>query len=203
MHHVTSHHAKPHMLGACVMSCNLPPALFWQNDQDFLCATAVTWGWNRYQNKSQHRKLTRRRKFSLHSCRNTNPGPFDHEFGTLSTELSPLPEQRPGSNHLTNPYSGLTQWHTLQLLTYGVVLEAEDVFIDQAVKSLPQLCQANLHILPIQAAPHRLDMDVQCTHYFAAGLKGRKKDHHKMLNNKQRSQVCLVLSLMRVKCHIH
>ena len=33
---------------------------FWQNDQDLLHATAVTWRWNRYiekWNKSQHRKL--------------------------------------------------------------------------------------------------------------------------------------------------
>ena len=31
---------------------------FWQNDQDLLYATAITQGWNGYQNKSQHRKLT-------------------------------------------------------------------------------------------------------------------------------------------------
>ena len=31
---------------------------FWQNDRDLLRATAVTRGWNGYQNKSQHRKLT-------------------------------------------------------------------------------------------------------------------------------------------------
>ena len=31
---------------------------FWQNDWDLLRATVVTQGWNGYQNKSQHRKLT-------------------------------------------------------------------------------------------------------------------------------------------------
>ena len=30
---------------------------FWQNDSDLLRATAVTRGWNRYRNKSQHRNL--------------------------------------------------------------------------------------------------------------------------------------------------
>ena len=35
---------------------------FWQNDQDLLCATAVTRGWNGYQNKSRHRKLTLEKK---------------------------------------------------------------------------------------------------------------------------------------------
>ena len=35
---------------------------FWQNDQDPLHATAITRGWNGYQNKSQHRKLTLEKK---------------------------------------------------------------------------------------------------------------------------------------------
>ena len=65
---------------------------FWQNDRDLLCSTAVTRGWNGYRNKSQHRKLTLEKKtFSRRSCRGSNPGPFDHESGALTTELSPLP----------------------------------------------------------------------------------------------------------------
>ena len=35
---------------------------FRQNDQDLLCATVVTRGWNGYQNKSQHRKSTLEKK---------------------------------------------------------------------------------------------------------------------------------------------
>ena len=35
---------------------------FWLTNQGLLHATAVTWGWNRYQNKSQHRKLTLEKK---------------------------------------------------------------------------------------------------------------------------------------------
>ena len=31
---------------------------FWKNDLDSLCASAVTWGWNGYWNKGQHRMLT-------------------------------------------------------------------------------------------------------------------------------------------------
>ena len=39
---------------ACLaVTCHLH---FWQNDWDLLRATVVTWGWNEYQNKSQHRK---------------------------------------------------------------------------------------------------------------------------------------------------
>ena len=47
---------------ACLaVTCHLH---FWQDDQDLLVlrATAVTRGWNRYQNKSQHRKLTLEKK---------------------------------------------------------------------------------------------------------------------------------------------
>ena len=35
---------------------------FWQNDRDLLRATVVTWGWNGYRNKSQHRKSTLEKK---------------------------------------------------------------------------------------------------------------------------------------------
>ena len=59
----------------------------------FLHATAVTWGWNRDRNKSQHRKLTHRFFFSCHSCQDLNPRPFNHESGTLplSYPCSPPP----------------------------------------------------------------------------------------------------------------
>ena len=32
-----------------------------------------------------------RRKFSRHSCRDSNPRPFSHESGSLTTEISPPP----------------------------------------------------------------------------------------------------------------
>ena len=35
---------------------------FWQNDWGLLRATVVTWGWNGYQSKTQHRKLTLEKK---------------------------------------------------------------------------------------------------------------------------------------------
>ena len=45
---------------ACLaVTCHLH---FWQNDRDFLRATVVTRGWNRYRNKSQHRKSTLEKK---------------------------------------------------------------------------------------------------------------------------------------------
>ena len=77
-----------HKVYACLaVTCYLH---FWHNDQGLLCATAVTWGWNGYRNKSQHRKSTLEKKISRRSCRDSNPRPFSHESGALTTELSPV-----------------------------------------------------------------------------------------------------------------
>ena len=64
MYHVTSCKATCiRTVYACLgVTCHLH---FWQNDRDLLRATAVTWGWNRYRNKSQHRKLTLEKKIFL------------------------------------------------------------------------------------------------------------------------------------------
>ena len=45
-----------HKVHMC-FSCNLPPALLAEG-QDLLHATVVTWGWNGYWNRTQHRTLT-------------------------------------------------------------------------------------------------------------------------------------------------
>ena len=37
----------------CAVACHLH---FWQNDQDLLHAAVVTWGWNKYGNKSRHKQ---------------------------------------------------------------------------------------------------------------------------------------------------
>ena len=59
VHHTTMHHViscNNTAFHACMFSCNLPPALLveWLG---YVRATAVTQGWNGYQNKSQHRTL--------------------------------------------------------------------------------------------------------------------------------------------------
>ena len=81
---------------------------FGQNDRDLFCATAVTRGWNKYWSKSQHKKLTWRRKFSHHSCRDSNLWPFNHKSGTLTTELSPLPGEPVHRNQWTHLHQILT-----------------------------------------------------------------------------------------------
>ena len=55
---------------------------FWQNDRGLLRATAVTRGGTDTEIR-----------VSTESCssRDSNPRPFDHESGALTTELSPPP----------------------------------------------------------------------------------------------------------------
>ena len=55
-----------------------------------LRATEVTRGWNGYRNKSQHRKLTLEKKIIPPLLQGFILRPFDHESGTLTTELFPL-----------------------------------------------------------------------------------------------------------------
>ena len=49
---------------------------FWRNDRGLLHATVVTQGWNRYQNKSQHRKLTLEKKILLPLLQRLKPETF-------------------------------------------------------------------------------------------------------------------------------
>ena len=60
--HAPCHFMQNHIrkVYACsAVTCHLH---FWQNDRDLLRATAVTRGWNGYQNKSQYRKSTLKKK---------------------------------------------------------------------------------------------------------------------------------------------
>ena len=63
-----------HKVHACLaVTCHLH---FWQNDQGLLRATAVTRGWNGYQNKSQHRKLTMEKTILLLLLQGFEPATF-------------------------------------------------------------------------------------------------------------------------------
>ena len=92
-HHFMQSHIR--WVHACLaVTCHLH---FWQNDCDLLPVTVVTWEWEGYWNKNQHRKLTPVKKFSCCSCRNLNPLPFNPKSSALTTELSPLPHGWQGS----------------------------------------------------------------------------------------------------------
>ena len=77
---------------ACLaVTCHLH---FWQNDRDLLRATAVTWGWNGYRNKSQHRKSTLEKKILPPLQQGFEPATFQSRVRrsnnwAIPTELSP------------------------------------------------------------------------------------------------------------------
>ena len=74
--HAPGHFMQSHIrkVNACLaVTCHLH---FWQNDQDLLHATEVTQGWNRYWNKSQHRKSTLERKILLPLLQGFEPATF-------------------------------------------------------------------------------------------------------------------------------
>ena len=92
-HFIRSHIRKVYTCLA--VTCHLH---FWQNDRDLLRATAVTRGWNGYRNKNQHRKSTLEKKILPLLLQGSNPRPFNHESGALTTELSPPPVTRSASS---------------------------------------------------------------------------------------------------------
>ena len=143
---------------------------FWQNDRDFLRATVVTRRWNGYPNKSQHKSRPWRRKFSRRSSRDSNPRPFNHESGALTTELSPprvfffFSSRRlvffPLERCNTSPRVQSTEIKTLEMClnVYLYGSRAPEVFADSANKQWRQdTClhhQVSMYFEPSQ--PHRV-----------------------------------------------
>ena len=82
-HFTRSHTCMVHVCLA--VTCRLHPR---QNDQDLLCATVVTQGWNGYRNKSQHRKLTLKKKILLPLLTGLKPSRSCVRHST--TDLSPI-----------------------------------------------------------------------------------------------------------------
>ena len=77
------------MYACLAVTCHLH---FWQNDRDFLRATVVTRGGTGTEIRVSTESRPWRRKFSRRSSRDSNPRPFNHESGALTTELSPPPQ---------------------------------------------------------------------------------------------------------------
>ena len=77
--HAPCHFMQSHIRNVrayLVVTCHLR---FWQNDRVFLRATAVTQGWNRYRNKSQHRKSTLEKKILLPLQQGFEPATFQSQ----------------------------------------------------------------------------------------------------------------------------
>ena len=78
-HFTQSHIRKVHACLAATWHLH-----FWRNDWDLFRATAAT------EIRVSTESWPRRRKLFRRSCRDSNPWPFNHESGALTTELSPL-----------------------------------------------------------------------------------------------------------------
>ena len=88
-----SFHAKPHTWSAYVFSCNLPPALLAEWPGSFTCYCGNT-VWNRYQNKSQHRKLTLEKKFFPPLLQGLEPEPATFQSWVLRSNHWFIPASR-------------------------------------------------------------------------------------------------------------
>ena len=78
---------------ACLaVTCHLH---FWQNDRDLFRATAVTWGWNGYRNKSQHRKSTLEKKILPPPLQGFEPGTFQSRVRRSNHWAIPTPSRLP------------------------------------------------------------------------------------------------------------
>ena len=84
-----SHTCRVHVSLAVI--CRLH---FWQNNQDLLCATAVTRGWSSCQNKSECRKLTLEQKILSPFLLGLKPTTFWSQVWHSTTQLFP-----PTPNH--------------------------------------------------------------------------------------------------------
>ena len=85
------YHLAANMIrAACVFNCNPSPAL-WQNDRDLLHATVVIQGWNRWQNTSQHRKLTLENKILPLLLQGLKPTTFQSEVRCSNHWAIPAP----------------------------------------------------------------------------------------------------------------
>ena len=105
---------------ACLaVTCHLH---FWQNDRDFLRATVVTRGGTDTEIRVSTESRPWRRKFSRRSSRDSNPRPFNHESGALTTELSPPPLTAVGAGgDLYQPQLGRALWSARSRFNRAVI----------------------------------------------------------------------------------
>ena len=104
---------------ACLaVTCHLH---FWQNDRDFLRATAVTRGWNGYRNKSQHRKSTLEKKILPPFQQGFEPATFQSRVRCSNHWAIPAPW---AYWMLFNPFiANTTQHPTLRASLSGTFLQ--------------------------------------------------------------------------------
>ena len=102
-HFMQSHICK--VYSCLAVTCHLH---FWQNDRDLLCATVVTQGWNRYRNKSQHRKSTMEKKILLPFQQGFKPATFQSRVRHSNHWAIPAPRKWTPKKNLKKSYKQTT-----------------------------------------------------------------------------------------------
>ena len=103
---------------ACLaVTCHLHR--FWQNDRDFLRATAVTRGWNGYRNKSQHRKSTLEKKILPPFQQGFEPATFQSRVRCSNHWAIPAPGLQ---WFMVDPYQPQLQFWSSSLSQHALVL---------------------------------------------------------------------------------
>ena len=102
--HAPCHFMQSHIrkVYACLaVTCHLH---FWQNDRDLLRATVVTWGWNGYRNKSQHRKSTLEKKILPPLQQGFKPATFQPRVWHSNHWAIPAPDMSYSITYFWNSY---------------------------------------------------------------------------------------------------
>ena len=102
------------MYACLAVTCHLHR--FWQNDRDFLRATAVTRGWNGYRNKSQHRKSTLEKKILPPFQQGFEPATFQSRVRCSNHWAIPAPQLAPMKADLYNHASIKHKTHSTDFL---------------------------------------------------------------------------------------
>ena len=114
------------MYACLAVTCHLH---FWQNDRDFLRATAVTRGWNGYRNKSQHRKSTLEKKILPPFQQGFEPATFQSRVRCSNHWAIPAPQQ---------------------------LSSAKTIYIAQPLDKFLQLCSSSFSLDPLPTMLHSL-----------------------------------------------
>ena len=123
---------------ACLaVTCHLHR--FWQNDRDFLRATAVTRGWNGYRNKSQHRKSTLEKKILPPFQQGFEPATFQSRVRCSNHWAIPAPQ-----GNLLKSFVAISRvtWLLYSASAPGKLRQAKltQLKVGNTQKSIPLLC---------------------------------------------------------------
>ena len=96
VHHTTTHHLHCHFIRSHIRRVHVCSAVtchfhVWHNVRCLLRTTAVTWPWNRYRSKSQHKNVDPREENCSAARTGLEPATFRSRIRRSTAELCPPP----------------------------------------------------------------------------------------------------------------